>query len=626
MDARERHRALRQRAWYYTTLTVRPAEPRRRLVPAGAAAQDDRRRQDDQEREGHPPRRPPRPVDRPDEPAAHDRRQRRRRGRVDRRRRDVVRAAAADRAVLPRVRPTARVPYHVVGAMQDIGTAQGPSNSLSQAGIAPGDWYTVGGGEAGHVVSDPSDPNIVYAGEYLGIITRYDHRTRQARNVGAWPDNPSGHGAPATRTASSGRRRSRSRPTTRRRSTTPATCSSARATAARRGRAISPDLTRNDKTKQQWSGGPITGDNTGVEIYGTIFAIAESPREKGAHLGRHRRRPGARDAGRREDVDERDGRASPACPSGARSRRSSRRRSTPATAYVVVDAHRLDDMRPYLFKTADYGRTWTRLDAGLAQDVYLHAVREDPKREGPALRRHRARRRRLARRRRDLAAPPAQPADRGRPRPRREGRRPRRRHARALDLDPRRPHAAAGVVEGASRRRRRTSSRRGPATRWHYDGPVSSQVKGPGQNPPVGAVLHYWLKDEPKDDVVLEVLDAEGRGRPQAEQPEGRAGRLRRTIPTPAEDDAEKKALPKKAGLQRAVWDLRHEGATKIKAAKIDSGDPAEGPMVLPGTYTLRLDRGRPVAHDPGRGAPRPPRERVAGRPRGAAGPLARAA
>ena len=87
-----------------------------------------------------------------------------------------------------------RVPYHVAGAMQDLGTAQGPSNSLTAAASRLGDWYGVGGGEAGYAVSDPSDPNIVYAGEYLGIITRYDHRTGQARNVSAWPDNPSGHG------------------------------------------------------------------------------------------------------------------------------------------------------------------------------------------------------------------------------------------------------------------------------------------------------------------------------------------------------------------------------------------------------------------------------------------------
>src|SRR4029077_7077439 len=86
-------------------------------------------------------------------------------------------------------------PYHVSGAMQDLGTAAGPSNSLSLGGISNGDWYDIGGGEAGHTAHDPSDPNIIYAGEYGGIITRYDRRTRQARNITAYPYNPSGHGA-----------------------------------------------------------------------------------------------------------------------------------------------------------------------------------------------------------------------------------------------------------------------------------------------------------------------------------------------------------------------------------------------------------------------------------------------
>src|SRR5262249_55774950 len=87
-----------------------------------------------------------------------------------------------------------RVPFYVAGSMQDIGTAQGPSRTLTTTGIRNGDWYGVGGGEAGWVVSQPDDPNIVYAGEYGGYISRFDYRTRQARNISAFPEDPSGHG------------------------------------------------------------------------------------------------------------------------------------------------------------------------------------------------------------------------------------------------------------------------------------------------------------------------------------------------------------------------------------------------------------------------------------------------
>src|SRR5437764_14826311 len=83
--------------------------------------------------------------------------------------------------------------------MQDLGTAAGPSNRLSTAGIRPGEWYTVGGGETGFTAPDPTDPNIVYAGEYGGYVSRHDARTGQVRCVSIYPFNPSGHGAEALR-------------------------------------------------------------------------------------------------------------------------------------------------------------------------------------------------------------------------------------------------------------------------------------------------------------------------------------------------------------------------------------------------------------------------------------------
>src|SRR5262249_37837469 len=88
-------------------------------------------------------------------------------------------------------------PYHVSGTMQDMGTASGPSNSLSSAGILLCDWHGVGGGETGFTAPDPANPAVVFAGEYGGYLSRYDHRTRQARNVSAYPTDTSGHPAAA---------------------------------------------------------------------------------------------------------------------------------------------------------------------------------------------------------------------------------------------------------------------------------------------------------------------------------------------------------------------------------------------------------------------------------------------
>ncbi len=444
----------------------------------------------------------------------------------------------------------------------------------------------MGGGEAGHAVADPSDPDVVYAGEYFGILTRYDHRTRQARNVAAWPDNPSGHGAAF--------------PRYRFQWTAPIAISPHDPKTVYHGgnvlfrtqdggqtwTAISGDLTRDDETKQRWSGGPITGDNTGAEYYGTIFAVAESPRERGlvwvgsddglVHV--------TRDGGQTwTNVTA----GIPGMPEWGTVAAIEPSPFDPAVAYVVVDAHRMDDTRPYLWKTADYGKTWRSLAGGLAAGRLPARRARGPEEEGPPLRGDGEGRRVLARRRRELEGAQAQPADGGGPRPRGEGRRPRGRHPRPLDLHPRRPHGPARVVGEVEAKAVHLFTAR-PALRWRYDSPISSQVKGPGQNPPQGAVLHYWLKDEPKGDVEIEIRDEKGalvrKLSSRKVEPETPPD-----DPDAAEDEAAKKALPKKAGLQRAVWDLRYEGATKIKAAKVDMGDPGEGPMVLPGAYSVRL-------------------------------------
>src|SRR5262249_27100365 len=174
-----------------------------------------------------------------------------------------------------------RVPYHVAGTMQDMGTASGPSNSLSTAGIQLSDWHTVGGGETGFTAPRPDDPNVVYAGEYGGYLSRYDHRTRQARNISVYPYNPSGHRAAALRYRLPWTAPVLISPHDPRVAYHAANVLFRTTDEGKTWQPISPDLTRDDKSKQKWSGGPITGDNTGAEYYCTIFALAESPKAKG---------------------------------------------------------------------------------------------------------------------------------------------------------------------------------------------------------------------------------------------------------------------------------------------------------------------------------------------------------
>ena len=581
------HRAIRQRAWYYTTLTVDPTRPdvvwfpqvhMLRTIDGGRTIRSVKGlHHADHHDVWIDPTNPLRMM------AAND-------GGVD------VSSDGGETwyaAPLPisqfyHVTADSSVPYRVSGAMQDLGTASGPSNSLSSQGITLGHWHGVGGGEAGHVVHDPAFPAVAYAGEYLGILTRYDHRTRQTRSVTPWPDNPSGWGA--------------SFPRYRFQWTAPVVISphdskviyyggNVLFRSEDRGQSwtpISPDLTRDDEAKQRWSGGPVTGDNTGAEYYCTVFAIAESPLEKGllwvgsddglVHV--------SRDGGWTwSDVTG----GVPGIPEWGTVSMIEPSPFDAGTAYLVVDNHRMDDMRPHLWKTADYGKTWKSLAGGLPADVYLHAVREDPKKKGllyagtergvsfsaddgatwtplalnlPTVAVHD-----LVVKDDDLVVGT---------------------HGRSIwildDLTPLRQWSeeiAAKPVHLFTVR---------PAVRWHHGSAVSSHVKGPGENPPPGARIQYWLMEKPEGEVTLEILDGEGAvvRRLTSREEEKTPG----DDPDPAWGEDEREPLPTGAGVRRAVWDLRHDGVPKIEKAKLDSGDPEQGPLALPGSYVAKLTVG----------------------------------
>ena len=478
-----------------------------------------------------------------------------------------------------------RVPFHLSGAQQDVGTAAAPSNSLNRAGLLPSDWYDVGGGEAGYTAFSPADPNIVYAGEYLGYISAFDSRTRQARNISAWPENPSGHGGVDMRY--------------RFQWTAPIALSPHDPHVLYHGAnvlfrtadngatwtIISPDLTRNDRSKEGWAGGPITGDYTGVETYCTIFAVAESPKQKdliwaGSDDGLvHVTRDGGKTW---KDVTA----AMPGMPEWGTVSVIEPSPFDAGTAYVVVDAHRLDDMRPYLYETTDFGRTWKRLDAALPQDVFLHAVREDPARKGLLY----------------LGT------ERGVMMSHDDG-------ATWQPLQLNLPTVAVHdlVVKGDSL----VLATHGRSF-WILDDLVAVRDLGPrvtakdlhlfpvpetiewryfnqggepgaAQNPPQGAAIHYYLKSKPRGDVAIEILDAKGTlVRTLTSKPKVLDGSYEWEAEE-AESDPRKPDLSKEPGVHRAVWNLRWEGATLVPGAKLDNGDPKTGPMVLPGTYTVKI-------------------------------------
>ncbi len=493
-----------------------------------------------------------------------------------------------------------RTPYHIMGNMQDLGTAAGPSNSLNTAGIQLCDWYGVGGGETGFSVPDPDNPNVVYAGEYGGALTRFDLRTRQARNVSAYPYNGSGHGAEQLKV--------------RFQWTAPAMISShdksvyhganvlfRSSDGGKTWKAISPDLTRDDRSKQKFSGGPITGDNTGAEMYCTIFALAESPKQAGVlwagsddglvHV--------SRDGGKSWDNVTKN---IPKMPNWGTVACIEASPFDASTAYVVVDNHRMDDLTPYLYKTTDHGKTWQNLSGKMDRAVYLHAVREDPTSKGLLF---------VGTERGVLFSPDDGatwlPFKLNMPTVAVHDL-----HVKHNDLVVGTHGRSLWIFDNLTPVRQLRKLLTKPekdypeviwfkddlaaAIRWRYHAPIySTEDRHAAPNPPKGAVLHYYLK-KPAKELTLDVLDAKGQLVRQFTSKKSSPSE-----PTPAADlepseddpDAGESYKPVKlsvkAGLHRVVWDLQYEGAKLIPGAKIDNGNPRVGPLANPGKYTLRL-------------------------------------
>src|ERR1700687_2352440 len=271
-----------------------------------------------------------------------------------------------------------RTPYYVYGAQQDNSSVAIASRSDDDS-IGRDNWYAVGGGEAGYIAPYPPDPNIVYAGDYQGNITRFDRRTNQVKSIAVWPELTDARGA-----APLDHRFQWTAPIV----TSPHDPNTIYYGGERifkttdggtHWEAISGDLTRNDKSKQQASGGPITVDDTGTEYYDTVFSIAPSPLAKGLIWA-------GTDDGLIQITRDEGKNWTNVTPKGlAEWSRISLIEASPhdaGTAYVAIDRHQNDDLAPYIYKTSNYGATWTRITTGIPNGVFVRAVREDPEKKG----------------------------------------------------------------------------------------------------------------------------------------------------------------------------------------------------------------------------------------------------
>ncbi len=267
------------------------------------------------------------------------------------------------------------VPYKILGAQQDNTTVRIKSRT-SGAGITERDWEVTAGAESGYVVADPLNPDVVYGGNYGGYLSRLDHKTGENRDINVWPDNPMGAGADVQKYRFQWNFPIFFSPHNPKKLYTAGNHLFATENEGASWETISPDLTTNDKPKQASSGGPITQDNTSVEYYCTIFTATESTLEKdllwtGSDDGLIQV---SKDGGKNwENVTP---------PEAGKWMMWNCVETDPfnkGTAYFAGTKYKSDDFTPYLFKTSDYGKTWTKITNGINNMHFTRAIRADKK-------------------------------------------------------------------------------------------------------------------------------------------------------------------------------------------------------------------------------------------------------
>ncbi len=285
-------------------------------------------------------------------------------------------------AELYRVTVDNQYPYRLYAGQQDNSTISVPSR-LKVSNVSDFEQeYQVGGGESGHVAVDPTDPGTVYAGSFGGTITQMDVETGKAREIMTYPELQLGQMTANLRYRFQWNAPIRISPHDPRVLYHTSQVVHRSMNAGQSWEDVSPDLTTDNPDHQNFPGGPITRDGTGVEVYGTIFAFEESPARAGVlwagsddgliHVSQD-------NAANWTNVTP-DG-----FPEGATVNAIDPSPHDPATAYVAAFRYREADYRPYIYKTSDYGASWTSLadgTNGIPADHFVRVVREDPARAG----------------------------------------------------------------------------------------------------------------------------------------------------------------------------------------------------------------------------------------------------
>ena len=490
-------------------------------------------------------------------------------------------------------------PFHVYGAAQDEGAFEGPS--ASNQGLTPGVWHIVAYGESTFVAPEPGNPNVTYGSGYFSSLFRLNNVTGNMKNVSPWPKYMSGSAAQDLKYRFGW--------------THPIFFSPAKPhelfaasqvifksdDLGQTWDPISPDLTRNDKRTEGPSGGPIEFDQTGAETFPDVSSLAVSPLAAGVLWA------GSADGLVHVTMD---GGATwrpvtpPALPQWSQISSIEPSHADTNTAYLSASRYMWDDFRPYVFRTIDGGAHWTAITDGLPKDQYVFAVRQDPRDA-----------RVLFAGTRSTVYVSLNGGDRWQPLTlnlpgvqvrdiaidARQGDVAIATHGRAfwiLDNLKLIEQLAADPGVDISR-----ASLFAPETAWltHAYGEAGLPIPNSGENPPYGATVFFNIPNSygGREPVTLSFLDADGKTvrrfslhlRDTRERPNPNA---LDHVTLMANDLRELTTI--ETGMNAFQWDMRYSPGIEVNGFTMpttdDVDDGVDGPTVVPGTYTAKLDYG----------------------------------
>lgn len=459
-------------------------------------------------------------------------------------------------------------PYHILGAQQD-NTSVRISHRTSGNSISDKDWVALSIGESAHLAPDPLNPSIIYGSDYKGYMSMQNLENGQERSTNVWPDLPAGSGVEVMKYRFNWNYPlvfSKHDP---KKLFAGSNHLHATTNGGQSWQEISPDLTRGEPETIKSSGGPITQDNTGAEYYANIFVIAESPFTKDEIW------TGSDDGLLHVTTDGGKSWKNVTPPNSPKYNMWNSIEVNPFVkggAYAVATSYKFGDYTPYIYKTTDYGKTWTQITQGIPSEEFARVVRADLKRpgllyagtekgmwisfdDGASWNSFK------------LNIPPVPIADLTV----KNDNLIAATHGRGFwmidDLTP----LQQLTSELASKDR--ILYKPMPTYRMPSQGGYREARKGEGENHPGGVMVHFYLKalDE-KDEVKITFVENNGK--------------VIRTFSNQSKERNQQ--LKIKAGGNRFVWDMRYPGFQSFPGL-VFYGSPNIGPKAVPGKYKVQL-------------------------------------